>query len=190
MDLRLASLTYLFWIICAIHVEDVGASAIRTSKSPFSHFPSTQPQAPAIPTTPRRPKTLTVSSTPRRPKTLAVPSTPKRRQILPTLSTPKRRHSNKSVTSYTTAKPTPTEDSVCEDYHVTCRRWANFGYCYNGYVRNYMRKVCKKSCNFCGHMRGKCRDNHYYCPSWTWRGGCERNAAFMRLFCRHSCNVC
>lgn len=198
LNLELALLVCVL-IICAINIEDVGAGSIRKSNSSAITKP---PRTPVIPTTPKRPKTLPPQSTPMRPKTLPVLSTPKRRQILPLLSTPKRPQFNQSVKNNTqlfatittpkpvTRKPTPTEDSVCEDYNVKCRRWAQFGYCYNGYVRGYMKKSCKKSCRFCGHMKGKCRDNHYYCPSWTWRGGCQRHIAFMRLNCRHSCNVC
>ncbi|CAB3998278.1 Hypothetical predicted protein [Paramuricea clavata] len=86
-----------------------------------------------------------------------------------------------------------TTPEVCEDENKSCTWWHKFGYCYNGYINGYMRKVCKKTCGFCGRTSGECKDKFFYCPSWIrYTGGkaLACNLAFYQKRCPYTCNAC
>ncbi|XP_028392769.1 uncharacterized protein ZK673.1-like [Dendronephthya gigantea] len=93
-----------------------------------------------------------------------------------------------AVTRNTTANSTTTE--ACADENRSCSRWFKFGYCYNGYVFGYMRKVCKKTCGFCGHMTAECRDKYYYCPTWVRRRPSACTMTFYQIRCPYTCDAC
>ncbi|XP_012939857.1 putative tyrosinase-like protein tyr-3 [Aplysia californica] len=102
--------------------------------------------------------------------------------------------------------------STCRDLHYNCPRWRQSGYC-RGYYSTYMKTNCRASCRFCsarsstGHNSGSgnrveeggdgragptwgCPDYHTNCRSWAAMGECQRNSAYMSLYCKQSCNLC
>ncbi|CAB3998277.1 Hypothetical predicted protein [Paramuricea clavata] len=102
---------------------------------------------------------------------------------------------NQTMTGNTTVTPNTnhTTPEVCEDENKSCTWWHKFGYCYNGYINGYMRKVCKKTCGFCGRTSGECKDKFFYCPSWIrYTGGkaLACNLAFYQKRCPYTCNAC
>jgi len=76
------------------------------------------------------------------------------------------------------------------------------GYCLNPLVidkkiRNYqINNFCsiyapfKTSFIFLAGGGGSCRDLSTNCPSWASRGECNRNAGYMHVNCKLSCNKC
>ena len=96
---------------------------------------------------------------------------------------------NQTTTGNSTVQPTTPE--VCADENKSCQWWSKYGYCYNGYVNGYMKKVCKKSCGFCGHMSGPCKDRYYYCPSWTrYTLGRACKLRYYQIRCPYTCRAC
>ena len=71
----------------------------------------------------------------------------------------------------------PADD--CNDYHDSCRSWADEGGCEQSY--GYMKYHCPLSCGTCGEIERDdgtpCRDDEYRCVEWAGMGECNENPA-------------
>merc|ERR1719154_95668 len=98
-----------------------------------------------------------------------------------------------------------TTSNNCVDDNEFCGDWQRKGEC----TRNaeFMNKSCKKSCNACSTVTtttaaptttptegtttsSNCKDDNQFCSDWATKGECTRNAEFMNLSCKKSCNSC
>ncbi|XP_066918329.1 putative tyrosinase-like protein tyr-3 [Clytia hemisphaerica] len=87
----------------------------------------------------------------------------------------------------------------CKDHPKMCDYYFSRGYyndCAIGGVKWYF---CPDSCGYCELLNAGtpipnpppgCHDFEYWCPRMAEYGECDSNEAFMKMFCRKSCNLC
>jgi len=85
--------------------------------------------------------------------------------------------------------PKPKPSGKCSNKNVYCASWANRGYCKRGHTYyTFMKKDCRKSCNFCSNAN--CKNKNKNCGFWSGKGFCTSNASWMTPNCKKSCNKC
>ncbi|KAJ7378877.1 metalloendopeptidase [Desmophyllum pertusum] len=89
-------------------------------------------------------------------------------------------------------QPTTQPSGDCKDvYPDQCPTWKTYKWCEKDQV-DYMAKVCKKTCGFCGGS-GNCKDVYpQYCPGYKQNGMCTdpNYLDYCKDVCKYTCGYC
>lgn len=90
-------------------------------------------------------------------------------------------------------QPTTQPTGDCKDvYPEYCPEYRNNGWCHDANYQDYMKKVCFKTCGYCGGG-GNCLDVYpQYCPGYKESGMCTdpNYLDYVKEVCKYTCGFC